>query len=122
MNPYGTLATGSTLLARRADVDEGRETDDCLRRHDEGPRVRDRRQSQSKYRDNDAGGHQQYLGALAYRKSGRARRAKDRLGQTLARRDYFGAHTYERTDGLPGEFVHSDWHALLKTVTSVDKP
>ena len=41
---------------------------------------------------------------------------------TQAQRDFFGAHTYQRTDGLPGEFVHSDWQALIKTVTSGSKP
>jgi len=29
-----------------------------------------------------------------------------------AQRDYFGAHTYERTDKPRGEFFHSDWKAL----------
>ena len=26
-----------------------------------------------------------------------------------AQRDYFGAHTYERTDKSPGEFFHTEW-------------
>ena len=26
-----------------------------------------------------------------------------------AQRDYFGAHTYERTDAPRGEFFHTDW-------------
>jgi len=26
-----------------------------------------------------------------------------------AQRDYFGAHTYERTDKPRGEFFHTDW-------------
>ena len=26
-----------------------------------------------------------------------------------AQRDYFGAHTYERTDRPRGKFFHSDW-------------
>jgi 6-phosphogluconate dehydrogenase len=26
-----------------------------------------------------------------------------------AQRDYFGAHTYERTDRAPGEMFHTDW-------------
>jgi len=29
-----------------------------------------------------------------------------------AQRDYFGAHTYERTDGKEGEFHHTDWTGL----------
>lgn len=28
-----------------------------------------------------------------------------------AQRDYFGAHTYERTDALRGQFFHTDWNA-----------
>ncbi len=31
-----------------------------------------------------------------------------------AQRDYFGAHTYERTDKPRGEFFHSDWKQLAK--------
>ncbi len=36
---------------------------------------------------------------------------RDRLPQNLtqAQRDYFGAHTYERTDKPRGEFSHADW-------------
>lgn len=36
---------------------------------------------------------------------------RDRLPQNLtqAQRDYFGAHTYERTDKPRGEFFHADW-------------
>ena len=26
-----------------------------------------------------------------------------------AQRDYFGAHTYERTDSARGEFFHTKW-------------
>jgi 6-phosphogluconate dehydrogenase len=26
-----------------------------------------------------------------------------------AQRDYFGAHTYERTDAQRGEFFHTNW-------------
>lgn len=35
----------------------------------------------------------------------------DRLPQNLtqAQRDYFGAHTYERTDKPRGEFFHTEW-------------
>ena len=28
---------------------------------------------------------------------------------TQAQRDYFGAHTYERTDRPRGEFFHTNW-------------
>jgi len=31
-----------------------------------------------------------------------------------AQRDYFGAHTYERTDKPRGEFFHTDWKGLIK--------
>ena len=31
-----------------------------------------------------------------------------------AQRDYFGAHTYERTDKPRGEFFHTDWISLSK--------
>jgi 6-phosphogluconate dehydrogenase len=36
---------------------------------------------------------------------------RDRLPQNLtqAQRDYFGAHTFERTDKPRGEFFHADW-------------
>lgn len=36
---------------------------------------------------------------------------RERLPQNLtqAQRDYFGAHTYERTDKPRGEFFHSEW-------------
>ncbi|MDY7013907.1 MAG: decarboxylating NADP(+)-dependent phosphogluconate dehydrogenase [Cyanobacteriota bacterium] len=38
---------------------------------------------------------------------------RDRLPQNLtqAQRDYFGAHTYERTDKPRGEFFHTEWMA-----------
>jgi 6-phosphogluconate dehydrogenase len=38
---------------------------------------------------------------------------RDRLPQNLtqAQRDYFGAHTYERTDKPRGEFFHTEWTA-----------
>lgn len=36
---------------------------------------------------------------------------RDRLPANLlqAQRDYFGAHTYQRTDQAPGEVFHTDW-------------
>ncbi|MCC3408843.1 MAG: decarboxylating NADP(+)-dependent phosphogluconate dehydrogenase [Microcoleus sp. PH2017_10_PVI_O_A] len=41
---------------------------------------------------------------------------RDRLPQnvTQAQRDYFGAHTYERTDKPRGEFFHSEWTQAAK--------
>jgi 6-phosphogluconate dehydrogenase len=48
------------------------------------------------------------LGAsLAYYDGYRSGRLPANLLQ--AQRDYFGAHTYERTDRLRGEFFHTDW-------------
>lgn len=35
-----------------------------------------------------------------------------------AQRDYFGAHTYERLDGEPGKFFHTDWTGEGGRVTS----
>ncbi|MBE9123878.1 decarboxylating NADP(+)-dependent phosphogluconate dehydrogenase [Tychonema sp. LEGE 07199] len=37
------------------------------------------------------------------------RRARLPQNLTQAQRDYFGAHTYERTDKPRGEFFHSEW-------------
>jgi 6-phosphogluconate dehydrogenase len=37
------------------------------------------------------------------------RRATLPQNLTQAQRDYFGAHTYERTDKARGEFFHTDW-------------
>jgi 6-phosphogluconate dehydrogenase len=45
--------------------------------------------------------------ALNYYDSYRAARLPANLLQ--AQRDYFGAHTYERTDKPRGEFFHTDW-------------
>ena len=44
---------------------------------------------------------------------------RERLPQNLtqAQRDYFGAHTYERTDKPRGEFFHSEWtHAAKESL------
>ncbi len=46
-------------------------------------------------------------GSLSYFDSFRRARLPQNL--TQAQRDFFGAHTFERTDGKPGEFVHHDW-------------
>jgi len=47
-----------------------------------------------------------FSGSLAYYDSYRRERLPGNLIQ--AQRDYFGAHTYERSDA-PGKFVHTDW-------------
>ena len=36
---------------------------------------------------------------------------------TQAQRDYFGAHTYQRTDRPQAGFVHSDWQKLVTKAT-----
>ena len=48
-----------------------------------------------------------YSSALAYFDGMRSRRLPADLIQ--AQRDYFGAHTFERTDSARGEFFHHDW-------------
>ena len=48
-----------------------------------------------------------YSSALSYFDSNRSRRLPADLIQ--AQRDYFGAHTFERTDRARGEFFHHDW-------------
>jgi 6-phosphogluconate dehydrogenase len=48
-----------------------------------------------------------YSSALAYFDGMRSRRLPASLIQ--AQRDYFGAHTFERTDRPRGEFFHHDW-------------
>jgi 6-phosphogluconate dehydrogenase len=47
-----------------------------------------------------------FSGSLAYYDSYRRARLPGNLIQ--AQRDFFGAHTYERSD-KPGEFVHTEW-------------
>jgi 6-phosphogluconate dehydrogenase len=41
------------------------------------------------------------------------RRANLPQNLTQAQRDYFGAHTYERTDKPRGEFFHTEWMTEL---------
>jgi 6-phosphogluconate dehydrogenase len=48
-----------------------------------------------------------FMSALAYYDGYRADRLPANLLQ--AQRDYFGAHTYERTDSPRGRFFHTDW-------------
>ena len=45
---------------------------------------------------------------------------RDRLPANLlqAQRDYFGAHTYERTDKPRGEFFHTNWTGRGGNVSS----
>ena len=50
-----------------------------------------------------------YSSALAFYDGYRSDRLPANLIQ--AQRDSFGAHTYERTDGVRGEFFHSSWGA-----------
>jgi 6-phosphogluconate dehydrogenase len=48
-----------------------------------------------------------YSAALAFFDGYRSVRVPANLIQ--AQRDFFGAHTYERVDGPPGELFHTDW-------------
>jgi 6-phosphogluconate dehydrogenase len=48
-----------------------------------------------------------FMSALAYYDGYRSARLPANLLQ--AQRDYFGAHTYERTDAPRGQFFHLDW-------------
>ena len=41
---------------------------------------------------------------------------------TQAQRDYFGAHTYQRTDRPETGFVHTDWRALIATTATGGEP
>lgn len=56
-----------------------------------------------------------FFAALSYFDGYRAERLPANLLQ--AQRDYFGAHTYERTDTPRGEFRHTDWQEGLKSGT-----
>ena len=50
---------------------------------------------------------------------------RDRLPQNLtqAQRDYFGAHTYERTDKPRGEFFHTEWTQTdVETLSKTGQP
>jgi 6-phosphogluconate dehydrogenase len=57
-----------------------------------------------------------YASALAFYDGIRSARTPANLIQ--AQRDYFGAHTYERLDGIRGEFHHTDWTGRGGAVTS----
>ncbi|MDB2525247.1 decarboxylating NADP(+)-dependent phosphogluconate dehydrogenase [Mariniblastus sp.] len=54
--------------------------------------------------------------ALAYFDGYRTERLPANLLQ--AQRDYFGAHTYERTDRPPGEYFHTNWTGRGGTTAS----
>ena len=51
-------------------------------------------------------------GSLAYFDAYRSAQLPQNL--TQAQRDFFGAHTYQRTDHPEAGFVHSDWQSLIK--------
>ena len=53
-----------------------------------------------------------FSASLAYFDSYRSASLPQNL--TQAQRDFFGAHTYQRTDDGNGPFVHTDWHSLLR--------
>ena len=57
-----------------------------------------------------------FSNALSFYDSYRSARLPANLLQ--AQRDYFGAHTYERTDKKRGEFFHSNWTGQGGTVSS----
>ncbi len=57
-----------------------------------------------------------FASALAYFDGYRAERLPANLLQ--AQRDYFGAHTYERTDRPRGEFFHTNWTGRGGTTAS----
>jgi 6-phosphogluconate dehydrogenase len=62
----------------------------------------------------DAGVPIPALGAsLSYFDSYRSANLPQNL--TQAQRDFFGAHTYQRTDKPELGFIHTDWQSLLKT-------
>jgi 6-phosphogluconate dehydrogenase len=52
-----------------------------------------------------------FSASLGYYDSYRAERLPANLLQ--AQRDFFGAHTYERTDKPEGEFFHTDWPEVI---------
>ena len=57
-----------------------------------------------------------YSSALAFYDGYRTARLPANLIQ--AQRDYFGAHTYERTDKPAGEFFHTNWTGTGGDVSS----
>lgn len=61
-----------------------------------------------------------FMSALAYYDGYRSARLPANLLQ--AQRDYFGAHTYERTDEPRGHFFHMDWPEAGRPQVLVTKP
>jgi 6-phosphogluconate dehydrogenase len=61
-----------------------------------------------------------FMSALAYYDGYRSARLPANLLQ--AQRDYFGAHTYERTDEPRGHFFHTDWPERGRPQVLVAKP
>jgi 6-phosphogluconate dehydrogenase len=61
-----------------------------------------------------------FMSALAYYDGYRAARLPANLLQ--AQRDYFGAHTYERTDQPRGYFFHTDWPVQGRPEVLVTQP
>ena len=57
-----------------------------------------------------------FAAALAYYDGYRSERLPANLLQ--AQRDYFGAHTYERTDKARGEFFHTNWTGTGGNITA----
>ena len=53
-----------------------------------------------------------FSASLGYYDSYRSARLPANLLQ--AQRDFFGAHTYERTDKPAGEFFHTKWPELIE--------
>jgi 6-phosphogluconate dehydrogenase len=52
-----------------------------------------------------------FSASLAYYDSYRTERLPANLLQ--AQRDFFGAHTYERTDQPEGRFFHTEWPEVI---------
>ncbi|MDB4935339.1 MAG: 6-phosphogluconate dehydrogenase, decarboxylating [Labilithrix sp.] len=61
-----------------------------------------------------------FMSALAYYDGYRSERLPANLLQ--AQRDYFGAHTYERTDAPRGTFFHLDWTAPGRPQVEIRRP
>ena len=60
------------------------------------------------------------MSALSYYDGYRSERLPANLLQ--AQRDYFGAHTYERTDQPRGYFFHTDWPEKGRPQISISQP
>lgn len=58
--------------------------------------------------------------SLAYFDSYRAELPPQNL--TQPQHDYFGAHTYQRSDKPDAAFVHTDWQALIAASATRAKP